>query len=203
VKNVRIRGVVSLDLSSSSLPRGCKMVSFYLTDILQKILPELREVDISNTDVKSLIRDFSIFFCPLLEKLHHINDNDNNNAEINLCGRDMRFSKNPKEINSMDNAIFSVFFDDEDKIADLNNHQDIFMLYFCCNALEYFSIKNMNYSTTAGFTVMMVKSRFSHKTFLVKSVRNATPTLRRLRSDLTLENMSMLQMERPGIELLN
>ena len=38
---------------------------------------------------------------------------------------------------------------------------------------------------------------------LIKFVRNAPPTLHWFRSDLTLDNMTMLRMERPGIELLN
>jgi hypothetical protein len=37
---------------------------------------------------------------------------------------------------------------------------------------------------------------------LIKFVRNAPSSIRWFRSDLTLENMNMLRMERPGIELL-
>ena len=62
-----------------------------------------------------------------------------------LFGYDMICSKNLKEIN-MDNSHFRVFKNsDKDKIADLNNHQDIFMFHRCCMALEHASIKNMNY----------------------------------------------------------
>ena len=42
-----------------------------------------------------------------------------------------------------------------------------------------------------------------HTAYLIKFVRNAPPTLRWFRSDLTSDNMEMLRMERPEIELLN
>jgi hypothetical protein len=38
---------------------------------------------------------------------------------------------------------------------------------------------------------------------LIKFVRNAPPSLCWFRSDLTPENMNMLRLERPDIELLN
>lgn len=56
---------------------------------------------------------------------------------------------------------------------------------------------------TAEFTVMIRKRKsIFAQNLLVKFVQNVPPppTLRRLRSDLTSKNMSMLQLERPGIE---
>jgi hypothetical protein len=76
-------------------------------------------------------------YCPLLENVTSLN----NDSEIYLSGYDMRFSNNLKQI-SMDSSRFLYF---EDDIADLNNHQEIFMFHCCCKATEYVSIRNMKY----------------------------------------------------------
>jgi hypothetical protein len=50
-----------------------------------------------------------------------------------------------------------------------------------------------------GHTIMII----GHTAYLIKFVRNAPPTLRWFRSDFTPDNMKILRMERPEIELLN
>jgi hypothetical protein len=78
----------------------------------------------------------------------------------------------------------------------IRRHQDVFMFYRCCKSLERVSIRNVKYYYPFG------KENYTQNA-LIKFVRNAPPTLRWLRSDLTPENMTMLRIERPGIELVN
>jgi hypothetical protein len=65
--------------------------------------------------------------------------------------------------------------------------------------LERISIKN------AKFEDFMVDDHVVTipQNALIKFVRNAPPTLRWFRSDFTPDNMKILRMERPEIELLN
>ena len=70
------------------------------------------------------------------------------------------------------------------------------MFHKCCKAIERVSIRNARQSYE------YTHSKISQNK-LIKFVRNAPPTLRWFRSDLTLNNMTMLRLERPGIELLN
>jgi hypothetical protein len=157
------------------------------------ILPNLIEVDFSDTFISAINLAISSY-CPLLEKL----SSSNNASDIYLCGTRMRDSKNLKEIN-MDNAIFTPYYStDEENLADFNNHQKIFLFHRCCKSLERVSIRNMNYDRHR----FDVDNIFTQNV-LIKFVRNAPLTLHWFRSDLTLDNMTMLRMERPGIELLN
>jgi hypothetical protein len=84
-------------------------------------------------------------------------------------------------------------------IADLNNHNDIFMFHYCCNGLERVSIKNARYRDYAEGQEMI---RLLPQKVLIKFVRNA-PRLRYFRSDLTQANIMMLRMEKPEIEFVS
>jgi len=196
LKNVKMKGITTLDLSSP-FPTCC--TNWFLAYILTNMLPRLRGVDFSNTNVSDgTLQRFSTI-CPLLEKitLH----NNNNTFGISLSGYSMCSSSNLKEIN-MDNTVFYIY----DRITDLNNHQDIFLFYNCCKALKCVSIKNMKYSTLLvdnDEDVDDEQKMILTQNLLIKFVRNAPSALRWLRSDLTEENMKMLRLERPGIELLN
>jgi hypothetical protein len=164
-------------------------------------LPNLLELVISNVSVPyAFIRLFSSQY-PLLEKV-----NTNYVVDLSLCGFDMQNYKNLKEIN-MDNAHFKLrlYDDDNDKMADLKNHQETFIFHRCCNNLERVSIRDM--VVYAEFDDDEYDDEDLMLTFtqnlLIKFVRNAPPSLCWFRSDLTQKNITMLQMERPGIELLN
>ncbi|OEU23449.1 hypothetical protein FRACYDRAFT_267543 [Fragilariopsis cylindrus CCMP1102] len=69
------------------------------------------------------------------------------------------------------------------------------MFHRCCKALERVSIRNMHFND--------YRYKDFKQNLLIKFVRNAPPSLHWFRSDLTPDNMTMLRMERPGIELLN
>ena len=105
---------------------------------------------------------------------------------------------------------------ERNKMSDLDNHQEIFIFYHCCKALERVSILNMELERhffdiededdDDDHNVYDEDEDHDESTFiqniLIKFVRSV-PSLRWFRSDLTSENMTMLRMERTEIELLN
>jgi hypothetical protein len=105
----------------------------------------------------------------------------------------------------MDNSLFIVYYADKNRIADLGNHQEIFIFHRCCKSLERVSIRNAKYRFIGGDDDYNDdKQNFNYKqNSLIKFVRNAPSSMRWFRSDLTPDNMTMLRLERPEIELLN
>ena len=196
VKNIQMNGIISLYLSSSS---SRDEIDNALLLTLPYILPKLQEVNFTNVCYGHLILWQFLNTCPLLEKL----TSNNNLNHYHVSGYEMQYPKNLKEIN-MNNSTFVVFVDDR-KISDLNNHHEIFMFHECCKALEHVSIRYMNWNFSLGHNFNNDEDRklILIQNILIKFVRNAPPTLHWFRSDLTLDNMTMLRMERPGIELLN
>jgi hypothetical protein len=199
-KNVQMVGVTSLDLSIQS-PR---VVDSYLPYILPDILSDLREINLSSLKINmktntEIIMRFSRR-CPLLEKITLTN----NNSDISLSGHELNLFSRLKELHMDNSVLFDLY---ADKFDDLNNHQDVFLFHLCTNALERVSIRNMNYyydfydgdDDDHDIEIMISFTQNA----LIKFVRNAPSSMRWFRSDLTLENMNMLRMERPGIELLN
>jgi hypothetical protein len=112
----------------------------------------------------------------------------------------MRSSYSLKEI-IMNDSEFSCRLPESDTMSDLENHRDTFIFHCCSTALERVLIRNAkwitnHYGRRSGLIVVPQNA-------LIKFVRNAPTSLRWFRSDLTIEDMNMLQLERPKIELLN
>ena len=200
-------GVVALDMS---LPVGSSRPYKYgLIDRFSAMLPNLREVDLSNTrhrdDGSGPLR---IFFrdCSCLEKLTW--DNINFSSVVTISGyRWMDYASKLKELYMDD----SVFYDQGqspstpnliEKMSDLENeeHAGIFLFNECTSkVLERVSIKNAKYGSDheqEDFPAIP-------QTALIKYVRKAPISLRWFRSDLSDENITMLQHERPDIEFTN
>ena len=195
-EDIQMNGITSLYLSSSSFRNKNESSLLYT---LPNILPKLLKVDFSNASFgQSVLEQFS-FECPLLEKV----TSENNRYHYHVNGFDFRASKNLKEIH-MNNSSFSIFFRE---IMDLNNHHEIFMFHYCCKALERVSIRNMKFGDFLryddDFNCDEDQKLIFVQNILIKFVRNAPPSLHWFRSDLTPDNITMLRMERPGIELLN
>ena len=201
---IRLQGVVALDMS---LPVRS---SCHNNDLIYRcfslILPNLRELDLSNTchyghGSEKLRRFFDN--CSCLEKLTWTNINWL--FGIATCGVNwMNCTSNLKELYMDD----SVFFDSgnelmDGRMSDLEDeeHAGIFWFYECTSkVLERVSIKNAKY-------VAREQNSFDElpipQTALIKYVRNAPTSLRWFRSDLSDENIKMLQNERPDIEFTN
>ena len=187
--------IVSLDMSLS-MPN--LWVTDYFPNVLIYILPNLREIDISyNIPDNHSIMD--VFFeCSKFEKVTWNNIKIKSYIAIN--GKFMESSNNLKEI-IMDDSEFSCRISEGDTMSDLGNHRDTFIFNCCSTALERVSIRN------AKWVISYYGGRRGPiavpQNALIKFVRNAPTSLRWFRSDLTIENMNMLRLERPTIELLN
>ena len=137
-----------------------------------------------------------------MEKLtwHNI---DRNQSAIDIDGRDMKHAANLKEI-YMDNSAFAVdYVDKRHRLSDLENdeHSNIFLFHklFSSKPLERVSIRNAKWHVYGIRDDPIVIPQNA----LIKFVRKAPTSLRWFRSDLTEANRTMLQSERPGIELVN
>ncbi|OEU11631.1 hypothetical protein FRACYDRAFT_244749 [Fragilariopsis cylindrus CCMP1102] len=173
--------IFSLDISLSKP----MVVPMLLPNTLAYILPNLREINLSNICTNSVGHVF--YNIPHLEKLTWNNFIDyTNDVRVRMCGWDMRELKNLKEIIMDDfNSEFRM------PMSMIDNTRNIFIFFRCSKALERVSIRNLIWG-----------SKDCRQNLLIKFVRNV-PTLRWFRSDLTIENRNMLNSERPEIELLN
>ena len=158
------------------------------------ILPNLREIDLSNVS-RSTAETMLPLHCPHLEKITW--NNSTNSSLVLLSGHGMSSSNSIKEI-IMNDSSFYCTQPEIDQMSDLENHRDTFIFHHCSKALERVSIRNVKWRSVSTCIIDVVP-----QDALIKFVRNAPPTLRYFRSDLTQENMTMLRLERPGIELLN
>ncbi|OEU10408.1 hypothetical protein FRACYDRAFT_263880 [Fragilariopsis cylindrus CCMP1102] len=175
--------ILSLDISLAKPI----IVPMFLPNILTNILPNLREINLSNISTNVSLQHL-LNNIPHLEKLTWNNIIDyTDDQDARLCGWNMREAKNLKEI-IMDDFKFSRM---PMPMSMINNTRNVFIFFRCSKALERVSIRNMKWNSE-----VVVQDA------LIKFVRNV-PTLRWFRSDLTIENRNMLNLERPEIELLN
>jgi hypothetical protein len=189
--------ILSLDLSLSSPSKKSMIFPLFFASLF----PNLIEVDFSNTNFHCTLLEVYSDRCPLLEKITYCNNTLYCKTWIELCGFDMRHSSNLKQI-YMDDFVFKQSQAGIDLMVDLNRPDTTFIFHLCCNVLERLSIRNAKWrdhkwrdQETDRYNAVIPQNA------LIKFVRNA-PSLRWFRSDLTPENINMLRLERPEIELL-
>lgn len=102
---------------------------------------------------------------------------------FNASGRNFRLASNLTEL-----------FLDDTKFQDVDRRHDYMFQH--CSSLQRLSIKN------ATNDIYFTRAEPMPQERIVKMVR-LHPTLRWLRSDLTEENVAMLQQERPEITLVS
>lgn len=93
-------------------------------------------------------------------------------------------------------------------MSDLDNETNSNYFLFCgCGSqvLERISIKNISYYDCFSGNNGDIRTRSNAipQNALIKFLRNAPPSLRWCRSNLTPENIAMLRLERPGLKLVN
>ena len=197
--DIQMGGIVLLHILS---PNTILSYNNSLTLALSRIVPNLRELDRSITfmiNIYFTLREFSKF-CPRLEKITF-----HRNALLRLYGHDMLSADNLKEI-YMDHSTFKFYTyfiqngppTEYERISNLNDYPNTFLLSKYSKRLERVSIWDANYYNFT--TTDMVATRSQN--FLIKLISKAPTMLHWFRSDLTKENISMLQQERPGIQFL-
>jgi len=198
VSPLRMTGIVDLDISSpvpNETISNCALVH-----LVALLVPNLRKLDISNlcTD-QDVVKKLSQR-CPHLEVLK------NDFGFFPADGRFLKSFKNLKELYLDGGTIcFTADIDEERRMADMENYPNEFIFHELCknNPLERVSI---GHARSRPF----LRDRYNAAEFdpiaqnvLINFVRNAPSTLVWFRSDLSTENIRMLQLERPGIELVN
>ena len=193
----QLDGIVSFNFSSTfqfSYVNSCVLHQ------LSSMLPNLREINLTNIGGKGFDEVLSRFlhFAPQIERITWNNIDSPSDVYINGC--DMAEATNLREI-IMDGSCFTCGGFGIEKISDLENYPHSFMFYHLrSQVLERISIRRAKFRTstsTYGLQTTVPQNA------LIKFIRNAPRSLRWFRSDLSKENIAMLQLERPGIEFLN
>jgi hypothetical protein len=102
----------------------------------------------------------------------------------------------------MDDSVFNAFTHINHSISDLNNPENNhIILFYCCyqhQALERLSIKNSKMENLHNVEEAGIATHVENipQNASITFVRNAPSTLKWIRSDLTQENINMLQVDR-------
>jgi hypothetical protein len=187
-----------LDLSFPSNPlKNDTKLEVCIVALLAFTMPCLREIDLSNANVAESALYHFAFACPALEKItwnHHQGNTLASGTNTLVSGTALNACQRLKEI-YMDNSIFRYGSADIDELAagqdEGHDGRDYDIFRKCNTSLERVSLKN------AKFSFFGPTKSFLH-IGLVKFVRN-TPSLRWFRSDLSPENVAILQAERPEV----
>ena len=204
--HLRMTGIVDLDISSP-VPNRI-MGNCALVHLVALLVPNLRKLDISNfrTNPNILIKVSRL--CPHLEVLKWNKwDNDDDFDVFPADGRCLESFKYLKEL-YLDGVTFSFTaeIDEGRRMADMENHPNEFMFHELCknNPLERVSIRHArSYYSPPHARYNAAEFDPITQNVLINFVRNVPSTLVLFRSDLSTENIRMLQLERPGIELVN
>ena len=216
--NIRMTGIVSLDLSLS-LPLTAGFGT--LQRAILFMVPNLHELDLPYTKTRSstLIRPFAVR-CPRLEiirwncnaDLHGIDARgrvlDSLNTLKELYFDNCYLAFNYHRLIDENGDFIDVNGDDDgdgdngvtemEAMSDSNNYPEIFFFCrLCDNPLERISLRNARYKDFSSFEDTIPQD------ILMKFVRNAPATLVWFRSDLSATNIRILQSERPEIQFLN
>ena len=217
--NIQLTGIVSLRVVPPSRPLKDSITNgidrdrlecLFLIALLVSMLPNLRDIDFSNNNLEGdfwsewLNPGFGFTHMDSIESVRW--DNNQGDAKASLTGALLQFCDNLTQI-IMDDSIFEMeeyLFDDNgeeisvsyemlEEEVDLNN---VFIFHHCCENLQRVSIQNARYTFFVDTIVNCVTQKA-----LIKFVRHA-PSLKWFRSDLSQENVNMLQTERPNIEFV-
>jgi len=198
---------------------------------LSYILPNIRELDVSNTSMSPTYFQQFIQRCPLLEKVKW----NNNRARLSANGRQMKSLENLKEL-CLDNFLLSIDdspleyignnrvndndVDDDDNDDDeidevteykamstIDAYPDAFLFHKCCKVIERVSLRNskciIHEDSDDDYSYVGDCEVKIPQNLLIKFIRNSPPTLKYFRSNLNFANLEMLRLERPEIEFSN
>jgi hypothetical protein len=190
--------ILDLSLPSTNSKKE-KKLRVCVFKALAPLMPNLRQVDLSNALVsQTILTDFARF-CPHLEKITW--HGHQTSAYVKpvfplggfLSGMDLRFFKSLKEI-IMDDSTFNCLGVENHAVMLFSESTPTSRcIFWLCNAkLEKVSLKNSK-SYIFGNPPQAIP-----QLALLKFVR-CTRTLRWFRSDLTPENVSVLKAERPDV----
>mmetsp|Transcript_7475 Transcript_7475/g.8557 ORF Transcript_7475/g.8557 Transcript_7475/m.8557 type:complete len:387 (+) Transcript_7475:142-1302(+) len=231
LRGVQLTGIMSLQFLPPYLSETNEFVTWNNNNIyhfiagLLRLCPNIHEIDISNINEKHIGYAFSLGDVDLdhLERIrwNHIQVT----SQFGLNGYQMYSSNHLKHIH-MDDSVFCCFYnermngveinfrdyEEESEEGDTNNniignhddidddeYENIFLFHECCENLESVSIRNAHY---VGHEDNTTKKCITQQA-LIKFVKNTARTLQWFRSDLSPENIRILQTEFENIQFLN
>jgi hypothetical protein len=185
-----LRHVRILDLSfPSNAFKKDTTLKVCIPALLTFVMPCLQEVDLSNADVTESALRYFAHECPVLEKVTW----NNHHANTNMSGKALNECRCLKEL-YMDDSLFTSDYGELHALAEWPDY----CIFRHCNAkLERVSLKNAKCREPRFFSSPGPAQIFPQIS-LVKFVRN-TPSLRWFGSDLSPENVAILQAERPEV----
>ena len=201
---IQLDGIVSLDFSSPSNEHSYESYPGLLV-ALSCMLPNLREIDMSNSGMNcsyhySILNVVTTKY-PRLRKITWNNIGPN----CCICFGNLEIFENTKHLKEiiLDEATFNTGWDEHntmDEMSDLTRYPSIFL--FCDDGfgqvVERISIRNASWVDDECYG--SPPRTCIPQNALIKFIRNAPPSLRWFRSDLTPENIDMLRLERPLID---
>jgi hypothetical protein len=169
------------------------------------MLPNLRELDISYMKVTESAVNAFAKKCPNLEVFRWNGSDDT----LRLTGKNLAMCKNLKEIYLEDSRLYYSFRQASDTpfLVHQENSDAILagnhiFLCFCASKLERVSIKGCKWYSwdimTMSHPLGQGPDADIPQDVMVKFVQN-TPTLRWFRSDLSAENVHLLQAKCPNV----
>jgi hypothetical protein len=189
-----LRHVKVLDLSfpSDEFRKGAQLKAS-IPAILAFSMPFLREIDLSNANVpESALRCFTNE-CRALEKVTW----NNNHTCTWISGDILAQCDYLKEL-YMDDSRFSYTSCIEGiSLEEEEGGNDACILFHCNTKLERVSLRNLKLTSVQGLNIPQPHPSLAQNR-LIKFVR-LTPSLRWFRSDLSPENVAVLQAERPEV----
>jgi hypothetical protein len=179
--------VLDLSFPSNALKKDTKL-KVCIPAVLSFVMPCLREIDLSNACVMESALHYFALECPVLEKVTW----NNHHANTQMSGKALHKCECLKEIH-MDDSVFTYHFGESQAIQE----RDYCIFSHCNTFLERVSLKNAKCREPRAFSSPGPTQSFP-QIGLVKFVRS-TPSLRWFRSDLSPENVAILQAERPEV----
>lgn len=228
LRGVQLTGIVSLQFALPSLPVTNDVVPsnnniYHFIAGLLRLCPSVREIEMSNINEKHIGYAFSLGDVDLdhLERvgwnniqvtsefglngyqlyssnyLQHLCMDDSifyNLYNERMNGVEIRFrdyEEEPEEVVATNNSIDNNDEDDND-----NEYENIFLFHECCENLESVSIVNAKYVSHEDPTTI---KRITQQA-LMKFVKHTARTLQWFCSDLSPENIRLLQTEFDSIQ---
>lgn len=158
------------------------------------LFPNLQELDLSSVIVVNGSHFSRCFLreCPRLTKLTWIE------SRARLCGCSFNHASHLLNFLCLDNSCFQTFCCNLPKMSDLTHYPECFMFQKC--HVPRLSIRNATFQYYDEHSTTQIRP--VTQKMLIKMARHH-PTLRWLRSDLSAENVAMLQQERPDITFVS
>jgi F-box domain len=192
--------VTHLDLSSSERSRGGKtrqgfpLVAPSITKLMHHIVPEIQVLDLSHNQVSTAtVADASRNY-KKLETIRLVGGL----LASSITGMDLKQCESLKEL-YLDHTLVTASAKEEKDIFENADEEQACPFSYCLRNLERVSLKGCLYfNMTAKAEDHAIHGKPFSQVGLIKFVRKAT-NLQWFHSDLTAENVEMLQAERPDV----